>query len=262
MSLLPKEHGAYGQLAFPLVTSMLVSGAGVGTLFFTVAVMAGFVVHEPLLVLLGLRGPRAKREQGSAATRWVIVLSLVLVLAGTAALRWIDPAHRAFLALPLVPALFIFFAAISGKGKSVAAEIAVAIAFSLTAVPLCLFGGASLRAGSMVALAFATNFVLATLAVRVVIAKVRGGGDPRLVAAMRRSVYVTAVAIVLGCAVAASRRVIPWAPLVAIVPGMVAAIWIATFPPPAAKLKAVGWTLVSISAIVALLLVVTLRMPT
>jgi hypothetical protein len=259
MSLLPKEHGAYGQMAFPLVTAMLVSGVSMGSLLFAIAVVAGFVLHEPLLVLLGLRGPRAKREQGGAAVRWVVALAILVIITGTAALRWMEPAHRISVALPLVPALFIFIAAASGKGKSIGAEIAVAIAFSLTAVPLCLLGGQSIVAGAAIALAFASNFVLATLAVRVVIARVRGGGDPRLAAAMRRSAYVTAGAIAAGAAVAAGRGLVPWLPLSAIVPGIVAAIWIATFPPHPSRLKAVGWTLVTLSALVTVLLVVTLR---
>ena len=259
MSLLPKEHGAYGQMTFPLLTAMVVSGVSVGSLFFVLSVIAGFVLHEPLLVVLGLRGPRARREQGRVAIWWVVALTLVLVLAGAVALRWMGPSTRIWIALPLVPAVYIFIAAISGKGKTVAAEIAVAIAFSLTAVPLCLLGGPSLVAGILIALAFATNFVLATLAVRVVIAKVRGGGDPRLVAAMRRAVYIVALAIAIGAALAASRGRIPWLPLASLIPGIATACWVAANPPPPTRLKAVGWTLVSVSTIVMLLLVITLR---
>ncbi len=260
MSLLPKEHGAYGQMIFPLLTAMLVSGVSVGSLCFAIAVVAGFLVHEPVLVLLGLRGPRARRELGASAIWWVAGLTALLVVAGLAAVGWMAPAERFSVALPLVPAAYLFVAAITGKGKSIGAEVAVAIAFSLAAVPLALLGGPSLMAGAMVALAFTSNFVLATLAVRVVIAKVRGGGNPRQVAAMRRWVYGLAVAIVAACAAAASRGAIPWLPLIAIAPGVVAATWIATSPPPPARLKAVGWALVTTSAVVMLLLIVTLRL--
>jgi hypothetical protein len=47
--------------------------------------------------------------------------------------------------------------------------------------------------------------------------------------------------------------------MIALVPGVATALWIAAFPPPPAKLRAVGWTLVTTSAIVALLLIFTLR---
>lgn len=273
MSFFPKEHGAYGQMIFPLVTSMLVSGVSVGSLFFAIAVVAGFLVHEPLLVILGFRGPRARREQGQAARWWVAGLVVVLVLAGIAALRWMEPAQRFYVVFPAVPAVYLFMAAATGKGKSIGAEVAVAIAFSLVAIPLCLLGGSGVTrhadvgsrpgpavgTGIVVAMAFVTNFVLATLAVRVVIAKVRGGGDPRMVATMRAWVYGLAIAIVAAAAGVASGGWLPWLPLVALVPGMVTAFWIAAFPPPPAKLRAVGWALVTTSAIVALLLIVTLR---
>ena len=259
MSFFPKEHGAYGQMIFPLVTAMLVSGVSAGSLFFAIAVVAGFVVHEPLLVLLGFRGPRARREQGRAALFWVAGLIAVLVLAGVTALAWMQPAQRIYVVFPLIPALYLFVAAATGKGKSVAAEVAVAIAFSLVAIPLCLLGGPSVAAGVIVAMAFVTDFVLATLAVRVVIAKVRGGGDPRKVASMRAWVYGLAMAIAAAAAALASGGLLPWLPMIALVPGVATALWIAAFPPPPAKLRAVGWTLVTTSAIVALLLIFTLR---
>ena len=246
-------------MLFPLVTAMLVSGVSIGSLFLVIAVVAGFVVHEPLLVLFGFRGPRARREQGRTALAWVAGLVAILVVAGITAVVRMAPAQRLYVVFPLVPTVYLFIAAAMGKGKTVAAEVAVAIAFSLVAIPLCLLGSPSVTAGAIVAIAFGANFVLATLAVRVVIAKVRGGGDPRLVATMRAWVYGLAIAMVAAVVVLASGGLLPWPPLVALVPGIVTALWIAAFPPPPAKLRAVGWTLVTTSAMVALLLVVALR---
>jgi hypothetical protein len=259
MSFFPKEHGAYGQMIFPLVTSMVVSGATAGSLLFAGAIVSGFLVHEPLLVLLGFRGPRARREAGSAALWWVVILTAVLIVMGASAVRWMEPRDRIAVILPLVPAVYLFVAAASGKGKSIGAEVAVAIAFSLTAIPLSLLGEVPAVSGVMVALAFATNFVLATLAIRVVIAKVRGGGNPALVVTMRRSVYTLAILIPIAAALAVLRGVIPSLPLVALAPGIVVSLWIAITAPPPAKLRTVGWALVTTSAVVAALLIVTLR---
>ncbi len=58
MSLLPKEHGAYGQMAFPLATAFAVAGMNAPALLIGVAVLAGSLAHEPVLVLLGMRGTR------------------------------------------------------------------------------------------------------------------------------------------------------------------------------------------------------------
>lgn len=53
MSLLPKKHGAYGQITFPLIAAFAVAGVSVGGLLMAAAVIAGFVAHEPASILLG-----------------------------------------------------------------------------------------------------------------------------------------------------------------------------------------------------------------
>ena len=49
--MLPREHGAYGQLAFPLVTALVIAGVTLSGVLIAVAAIAGFLAHEPLLVL-------------------------------------------------------------------------------------------------------------------------------------------------------------------------------------------------------------------
>jgi hypothetical protein len=77
--LLPKEHGAYGQLAFPLITALIVAGLSVAGALLTVAVVAAFLAHEPAAVVLDQRGARARRELGGSAIRWLAVALAVLV---------------------------------------------------------------------------------------------------------------------------------------------------------------------------------------
>ena len=71
MSLWPKEHGAYGQITFPLIAAFAVAGVSVGGLLIATATIAGFLAHEPALVVLGLRGSRAKRELWGQAVLWL-----------------------------------------------------------------------------------------------------------------------------------------------------------------------------------------------
>ena len=77
MSLLPKEHGAYGQISFPLVAAFAVGGVSAGGLLIASALIAGFLAHEPALVMLGLRGPRAKRELWNRAAVWLVCSLLI-----------------------------------------------------------------------------------------------------------------------------------------------------------------------------------------
>ena len=70
-SMLPHEHGAWGQLAMPLLTALAIGRPTVAALLLTAAVVLAFVAHEPLLVLLGQRGRRAIQEDGARARRWL-----------------------------------------------------------------------------------------------------------------------------------------------------------------------------------------------
>ena len=67
--LFPREHGAYGQVAFPLIAAFGVAGPSTSGVLIAVTVIAAFLAHEPALVLLGYRGPRAKRDLRTRASR-------------------------------------------------------------------------------------------------------------------------------------------------------------------------------------------------
>lgn len=104
VSFLPREHGAYGQLALALLVAHLTGPSGRAAWFLT---LAAFVSHEPLLVALGRRGERARIRAGSKAQRLLIALFGTGLLAAAAGLalgpnsaRWSALACAA-LAVPL-----------------------------------------------------------------------------------------------------------------------------------------------------------------
>ncbi|MEZ5420778.1 MAG: YwiC-like family protein [Vicinamibacterales bacterium] len=181
-TVLPKEHGAYGQMALPLLTAMAVSGPSLAAM----AVVAGFLAHEPWLVLLGSRGTRARREAGPRAARW---LSALIAVGGVAAvLGWQQtPADRRWtFVLPCVPAVVVAWESARGRPKSVAAELAAAVAFSMAAVPAVTSAGGSPVVGLSVALPFVVVFAAATLAVRAVTRWPRTGERPDALASPAR----------------------------------------------------------------------------
>jgi hypothetical protein len=108
------------------------------------------------------------------------------------------------------------------------------------------------------ALVFAVNFVLATLAVRVVILKVRAGGDGAVVAATRRAVLALAGLSVAAVGMAWAYQLLPGATLLALVPGVVVATQLALRPPPPSRLRAVGWRLMATSLTTAAILILGL----
>ena len=85
-ALLPREHGAYGQITFPLLAALLGAGVSTSGLLMTAATVAGFLGHEPAAVLLGLRGARSKRDLARRATRWLGCAVTLGLAAGIGAL--------------------------------------------------------------------------------------------------------------------------------------------------------------------------------
>ena len=61
-SLLPQEHGAWGQLAMPILSALALGAPSAAALLLTAATVLAFLAHEPWLVVLGHRGMRAKAE--------------------------------------------------------------------------------------------------------------------------------------------------------------------------------------------------------
>jgi hypothetical protein len=252
--MLPREHGAYGQLAFPLVTSLVVAGPASPSLLTAAAVVALFLAHEPMLVLLGHRGARVRAAEQQRAWWWLTAMLMSATAAGILALDAAPASLRWTFLLPLVPAAWVAYAAIHGREKTTAGETAAAVAFAAAAVPICASAG-SPGPGVAIALAFALLFVTATLAVRVIVLRTRRGSDSRAVRRTRAAAFALAGTGALLALAGASDGLVTWAAVAAILPGVLFVSSLAAFPPPAARLKKVGWSLVAVSAITALLLI-------
>jgi hypothetical protein len=257
MSLWPKEHGAYGQMAFPLVTALCVAGVSAGGALAAIAVLAGFFAHEPAAVVLGLRGPRDQHQLGPSAAKWLFALFVGGAIAGIGAIWTAEPAARWSLAVPALPALVLALAMLRHREKSWYGEVSAALAFSGTAVPVTMAAGGTFETAAMVAIPFALLFVTTTLAVRVVILSVRGGGNPHAAAVTRRATIGLSAGAAALLALASLKGLLSSWILIAAVPGLVTAAAIALRPPPPVRLRRVGWTLVAVSVITAALVVST-----
>jgi len=256
--IFPREHGAYGQLAFPILTSFFVAGVSAAALLIAVSVVAGFLAHEPLLVLLGHRGARARRDLRRQAAAALLIEGTVAGLGGVLALSLAPAIVRWSSIVPLGAAALLAIAIALEHEKRAFGEVAVALTFSSVAVPLCLAAGAPLRPALSVALAFAAIFVTATLAVRVVILRVRGGGNPRAERLTRVSVWIVSSAWLVSMAWTSARGLTSWATIAAAAPGVLGALWLSVRPPSPTSLRTVGWTLVATSGTAALILIVGL----
>jgi hypothetical protein len=233
-----------------------VAGVSTVSLLIAIAVIAGFLAHEPAAIVLGQRGPRAKRELGASAVRWLWFYMATVVATGLAAGLLIDPDIRWSLAVPGIPVLLLAIAMVGGREKSWYGETAAAFAFAGVAVPVTMAAGASVDVALAVAIPFALLFITTTLAVRVVILRVRGGGDPAATTATRR----ITLAISLGAFVVIGALTIAgWlasAVIMAAAPGLLTAAVVAVRPPAPTHLRSLRWSLVAVSMLTAVVLVV------
>jgi hypothetical protein len=254
--MFPKEHGAYGQLTFPLAAALLVAGPSTAAMAIALAAVAGFLAHEPAAVLLGLRGVRARREQRRRAIVWLIGCGIAGAAAGLTALAILPRTRWWSLAVPAAPAVVLAWAAANGREKTWFGESAAAAAFSLVAVPVAVASGAARGTALAIAVPFAVLFVASTLAVRVVILRVRGGGvNAHAAEATRRATFVFAGATAAALVAGAAAGVWPPVTLGAAAPGLLAATAIAARPPSPARLRSIGWTLVALSFVTGALVV-------
>jgi len=257
--MLPREHGAYGQLLLPLATALAISDIHVSASLTSIAALAAFVAHEPLAVLLGGRGARARREQRPRAIAWLVGSGGIAIAAGLGAVGS-APAHARWLfAWPLVPAAVLAWLLLTGREKSTLGEIVSAISFAAVAIPICGVSTASPLRGFVVAFTFAALAIVSTLGVRIVILGSRRGGDARAVRVTRLQLTAAVVLVVIGLSLIWRSESRTGIAALAMLPGVAFASGLAIRPPPARRLRTVGWTMVSTTALLAVTLGLAFR---
>jgi hypothetical protein len=252
--MLPHEHGAWGQLAMPLLAALAIGRPTGAALLLSLAVVLAFVAHEPLLVLLGQRGRRAIQEDGARARRWLGATGALAAAAGLAGIWLSPPLARLALVLPAALACAVAVLVWRRLEKTVAGEIVVAAALASAGLAVALSAGAPPAAALAAALAWVLAFAAATLAVQVILVRVRSKGarDPgRLHAALAAGLAGLAFALVAaGLPAALGWAVLPTA-LFSV------GVSLGRFSPK--RLRELGWALVGSSLVTLAILVVGLR---
>lgn len=250
-SLAPREHGAYGQLFVPLVTALAMGRPTIGAAALAIAGTAVFFAHEPALVRMGRRGPRAQREDGARARSRLSVLGAI-ALAGGAAAVTSAPATAIASAVPLLPAAGVVgWLALRGDEKTAGGETLAAAVLSGAGVPVAMAAGVPVSWALGAWVAWVLAFGASTLAVRAVIAHAK---TP--IASFRRVLPPLFAALVALAAIA----LVPWWCAAAAGPMILVSLALAISPPPPRSLRRVGWTLVASSVAAAVILVAGARL--
>jgi peptidoglycan/LPS O-acetylase OafA/YrhL len=259
--MVPREHGAYAELLFPILSVLLGGAPTTPTWLLATGAIASFLANEPLLVLLGQRGNRAKREESDRAKRALLIFVLVALGAGVAGLFVSPAAVQYAVGLPLLLGGGLVMLAVQGLERSMVGEALAAATLSSTAIPL----GLSARLGWTATLALALIWLLASLlgtaVVRLTVAraKAKNEGDRRRVR-LKRGLLVSAcvLVIIVGVAAPYGVRVGLWV-LAAVLPVAVVVLGMAVLEPTTRRLRLMGWSLVAANLCSLIAVVTTLK---
>lgn len=235
VSLWPREHGAYAQLAVALLCGGALGHGfrGVCQALLTVLV---FLASEPVLVVLGRRGAAYRGSaQVRAALRLLILGSLVLLMAIWA---WAGAPARQLASL-LPPALLgsvLFALFLARLERTAAGEVMAAWTFATAAGAVAMLGGATPRQANLLVLFLAGQSTMATAIVHLhILALKKTSAWPRNVAALA-CLLLTLVAVWAGRKGGAPRL-----GYLAFLPMVLTGLWMRLAPPGPRQLKRVGW---------------------
>lgn len=232
--LWPREHGAYAQLLVPLATALALRVPAAPALCLAVAAISAFLANEPLLVVLGHRGKRARDAAGARAMRALVVFAGVAAIAGTAGLALSGSSTRLVAAGLALPAILLVILAWRRAERTFAGELVAALALPGAGAVVATASGASTRAALTMSLAWSVGFACTVVAVHRVIARHK-----------RRATWldVAAAVVLLGAAAAG------WRFERAIVPLVLLSFALVVRAPSATRLRAIGVVLATTSAV-------------
>ena len=239
-SLLPREHGAYVQLAAPLLASLVAFGVTLAAALLALGACLAFVANEPLLVVLGHRGKRANAEHGERARRRLAVLAGAALLAGGTGIA-LAPLSLVAASIVTVPALALVGFAWRRKERTLAGELVAAIVLTGAAAPVAVASGASLATAASAWAMWAIGYAFTVIAVHRVLARHRH--PPSWIDALAVS-----AAVAIACALLMAELLVP-------LPLVVCSICVIVLAPSARRLRTIGFVLVGASVIASALLV-------
>ncbi len=270
--LLPREHGAYGQILFQMATALLIGHRSSAALALSAACTAVFVGHEAVVMLAGQRGARLARHRRNAARLSVACCTAIAASTGAWAIWHMSPASRASTLVPTALGLALAPLTRNGREHTAAGELLAAVALSSCSVPIARAGGVSSARAFTCWLVFALSFVVATVAVRSMIARVKrahastplpsaapGASTSLRAGSTGRRIGVPfwlAAGTVALSLLSATRGWIPFAAPLALLPVCGLALGVSLFPPHPRHLRTVGWSLVTATCATAIVLAV------
>ena len=198
LALWPREHGAWMQLLFPLLTVGLLASSFGRWALFPVASLALFTAHEPALILAGRRGERAREALASRARLRLGLLVTIGVAAGAVSLYGAPWLAWELCAIPAALGAITTLLALRGWERNVLGELNAALALSSLALPAGTLAGLALESVLLCAGAWAVSFTLATVIARSILIRKKDSGRGLLIAVTLAILVLAASGVALG----------------------------------------------------------------
>jgi hypothetical protein len=239
-SLLPQEHGAWGQLAMPLATGLALARPALPGLLLAAATVLAFLAHEPWLVAIGHRGERARLADGPRALRVMIGLLAAAAVAGATGLALASREARLAALVPGALGAAVVLLVLLERERTIPGELAVSTALAGAGAVVALASGATPRAAAALLATWGLAFATTVFAVKVVLlaTRARGGRDVAVPHAL------AVVALAAGGGALAVAGGLGWAVPLAVLPTALASLAVCLLRPAANRLRQLGWALV------------------
>jgi len=252
-SLLPREHGAYAEIAFPLLTGLTLSQPSLAAICIALSAISFFLMHEPVAVWIGVRGTRAKELWSAHARERTAWLATIGVGTGAAAMVMAPAEARLTALVPLGFGAALLPAFLSGRLKTLMSEVLVIAALSGTVLPMAVSSGVEWSLAWIAGGVWFVTFLIGTLAVHAIKAKTGKGVGTKW--AIIATPALGAVTAAVGLLAAVAER-LPFAASLALTLAGLVGIVLSITPVHPKQLKRVGWTFVAWNLVTWALLVV------
>jgi hypothetical protein len=252
--LLPREHGAWAQMAMPLLTGLALGRPTAPAGLFAGAAALAFLAHEPALVLLGSRGPRAREDAGPLARRQLIGLGALATAMGAAAMALAPGDARLSLLAPAALASATLWNARRRVEMTTLGEAIAGAAMASALLPVALSTGVPAPAAIAAFVAWALSFSMAAVAVEAVMAQGRTGARE-----LRRRNAGLALGLFAAGFAPAAAFALPWIAPLSLAPTAIVCVAACLGGAGPGVLRRIGWALVGSTTATLLALVFGLR---
>mgnify|MGYP002631521119 CR=1 FL=1 len=244
----PKEHGAYAIVGVPLVVALVIGGLNTVAVLTIIATVAGFVANEPLMVILGRRGERARLATPSALLTLELLL-LTAVLFGSAAFSLGSERVQAALIACTFFAATGFAMSAFGWQRTFIAQVTGIIGLTLPSAVVLLAGGIDSVAVVSLSAAWIIGRIATTTAVRSVVAYQKTSTHHR-VPHINDLILVSVVLAGAGGFFSGVSECLLITPLLA------SAICLRLQPPLIRHMRRIGWSLLAVNLVSGLWMIV------